>query len=213
MIKSKKFWYPLLILLLGNMICYWGIKLFQSNYHTIEFFLDDKIPFWTRTIWIYNSFYPVILVSYFLMFKKGNEDIFVNCVIAAVIGCLISYVVYLCYPTIIDHGPIPDTDFLTKLHLDITYFFDNPAINCFPSIHCIFCFQVMYGLFKSKGFDTKLKVFLLVYLFLIAISTVFVKQHYFFDIIGGLVVCIIGNIITIKFKLLDKLKKKIKFLK
>ena len=71
----------------------------------------------------------------------------------------------------------------------------------------------MYGLFKSKGFDTKLKVFLIVYLFLIAISTVFVKQHYFFDIIGGLVVCIIGNIITIKFKLLDKLKKKIKFLK
>ena len=69
---------------------------------------------------------------------------------------------------------------------------------------------VIPGLIKSKGFSTKLKIFLLIYLFLIAISTVFVKQHYFFDIIGGLVVCVIGNFITYKFHLYDKLKK-IKF--
>jgi membrane-associated phospholipid phosphatase len=207
MIKSKKFWVAIAILLLGNGACYWLLKLFQSNFHYFNFAIDDKIPFLTRVIWIYNSFYPIIFLSYYLMFKKGNEDTFMKCIISCVVGCLICYVIFLCYPTKIDHGVIPDTDFLTKLHLDITYFFDNPAINCFPSIHCLFCFEAMYGVFKSKGFSKKLKTFFLVYLFLIAISTVFVKQHYFIDIIGGLVVCIIGNVITYVFHLYDKVKK------
>jgi membrane-associated phospholipid phosphatase len=68
----------------------------------------------------------------------------------------------------------------------------------------------MFGLFKSKGFNNKLKIFLMSYLFFIAISTVFVKQHYFYDILGGLVVFIVANIVTYKFCLYDKLKK-IKF--
>ena len=210
MIKSKKFWVTILCLLIGNGVFYWFLKLFQSDFHYIHFFLDDKIPLIPKTIWIYNSFYPIVFISYYLMFKKGNEDTFMKCVISSFIGCFVCYIIFLCYPTIIDHGVIPDTDFLTKLHLDITYFFDNPAINCFPSIHCLFCFQVMFGLFKSKGFNNKLKIFLMIYLFLIAISTVFVKQHYFYDILGGLVVCIVANIVTYKLCLYDKLKK-IKF--
>ena len=210
MIKSKKFWITILIVMVGNGMCYWFLKLFQSNYHYIYFFLDDKIPFLPRFIYIYNLFYPVVFISYYLMFKKGNEETFMNCAVSSVVGCFICYIIFLCYPTIIDHGIIPSTDKLTKFAIDITYFFDNPAINCFPSIHCLFCFQVIYGLFKSKKFNNKLRIFLILFLLLIAISTVIVKQHYFVDIIGGFVVCVIANVITIEFDLYKKIKKKYK---
>ena len=209
MIKSKKFWVTVLVVLVGQAALYWFIKLFQSNYHYIEFFLDDKIPLIPRTIWIYNSFYPVLFISYYCIFKKSEKN-FMNAMISCILCTLISDIFFICYPTIIDHGVVPATDKLTKLALDITYFFDNPATNCFPSIHCSYSFQCMFALYLTKDLNKKFRWPMIIYLFFVAISTVFTKQHYFYDIIGGLVVFIIANIVTYKLCLYDKLKK-IKF--
>ena len=95
----------------------------------------------------------------------------------------------------------------TEWVVKITYLVDTPALNCCPSIHCLFCFQTIYSLVSSKKINKKLKIFSTIYLILIVLSTFTVKQHYVYDVILALIICIIANIITIKFNLLNNLRK------
>jgi len=106
--------------------------------------------------------------------------------------------------------PIPtSTDFLTTLVLKITYYFDEPALNCFPSIHCLFCFQVIFSYITTKTINNKYKIFIITFAILIIISTVLVKQHYIFDVFASLLITIITNLIVEIIPLANKFQKKI----
>jgi membrane-associated phospholipid phosphatase len=185
---------------------FWSIKLLQSNYHTFSFILDQKIPLMKWTIYIYNMFYPLVFCLLAYLYTKDDKKYF-NACIAGIVGYLICDVIFLCYPTIMDYPRDVIVHNFTDLVLKITYVADTPALNCFPSIHCLFCFQTIYSLVSSKKIDKNVKIFGTIGLVLIAISTLTVKQHYFYDMVASLVVCIIANIITIKFNLQDKIRK------
>ena len=102
---------------------------------------------------------------------------------------------------------IPKSDLLTDFIIRITYYFDNPPLNCFPSIHCLFCFQVIYSYLFSK-YDKKKKWIFITISFLIIISTLFIKQHYIYDVISALLVCIIANLLCDLFKIYNYFKRK-----
>ena len=87
---------------------------------------------------------------------------------------------------------INNIDVVTDFIIKATYFLDNPALNCFPSIHCLFCFQVILTTILSKNIKFKYKFLITIVSFLIIMSTVLVKQHYFLDILGALIICIIA---------------------
>ena len=91
-------------------------------------------------------------------------------------------------------------DILTRSLLNITYYIDNPAINCFPSIHCLLCFQTSYMMIISHNINSKYKIISSLISVLIILSTVFIKQHYFYDIIGAFIIFIFTNIIYINLK-------------
>ena len=185
---------------------FWGIKLLQFNYHQFDFFLDYKIPLIKWTVYIYNMFYPVVFALLAYLYTKDEKKYF-NAVIAGIVGYLICDVIFLSYPTIMygDRNVIVHN--LTDLVLKITYVADTPALNCFPSIHCLFCYQTMYSLLTSKTVNKKIKIFGSIALILIVLSTLTVKQHYIFDALASIVVCFIANVITIKFNLQDKIRK------
>ena len=106
--------------------------------------------------------------------------------------------------------PIPNNiDFLTEFIVKITYFFDEPALNCFPSIHCLFCFQIIFSYLKTKSINTKHKILGITISLLIIISTILVKQHYILDIISAFLICTIANIIIDLTNLANKFKDKI----
>ena len=189
--KDEKFFISIAILFLGNMFLYWFIKLFQSNPIYINYYLDDKIPFWGWLVYVYNMFYPFCLIAFYLLYKKDEKAYFKG-IIACIIGVLICDIIYLFIPTIMYRPVTPNSDPFTNLVLKITFFFDDPPLNCFPSLHCVFCFQVIFSYIISKC-TLKRKTWIIICSMLIILSTLFVKQHYIFDIISAFLVCLIAN--------------------
>ena len=205
-IKNKKFIISLSILMIGNMFMYWFLKLFQRNPIYINFYLDDKIPFWGWTVYIYNMFYPFSIISFYLIYK-ADEKAYYKGIISGIIGCIICYIIYLFLPTIMYRPVIPQYDPFTNLVLKVTFFFDNPPLNCFPSLHCIFCFQVLFSCIKAK-YPIKNKCIIGTISIAIVLSTLFVKQHFIYDVISALLICLIANTLESILNIYNKLKKK-----
>lgn len=207
--KNKKFLISIASLMLSQAFLYWFLKLFQNNPNYIFFPIDQKIPLIPNFIYIYNTFYPFIFFAFYYLFKN-DEKIYFKGIIAGIIGFLLCDIIYLFYPTIMPRPIIPETtNFITNFVLRTTYFFDTPALNCFPSIHCLFCFQIIFSFLKTKSINNINKTLIIIYSLLIILSTVLVKQHYVVDIIGALLICIITNLIVDITKLYNRIKRKI----
>ena len=205
-LKNKDFIISICLLMLLQAAIFWSIKLLQSNYHTFDTLIDQKIPLMKWTVYIYNMFYPLVFCLLAYLYTKDEKKYF-NACIAGIIGYLMCDVVFLSYPTIMDYPRDIIVHNFTDLVLKITYVADTPALNCLPSIHCLFCFQTIYSLLSSKKADKRVKICGSIGLLLIAASTLTVKQHYFYDVIAALGVCIIANVIVEKLNLQDKIRK------
>ena len=204
--ENKKFVISISILLIGQAFFYWFLKLFQNNPVYINYYLDDKIPFIGRFIFIYDSFYPFILLSFYLIYKNDEKAYFKG-IISGIIGFLICDIIFLSIPTIMYRPIIPKIGPLTDLVINITFFFDNPPLNCFPSIHCLFCFQVIYSIIFSKS-NKRQKILITIYSLLIILSTLLIKQHYIFDVISAFLIMIMANLLENLFNIYKKLQKK-----
>lgn len=205
-ITNKKFLISISCLMLVQAFLFSFVKYFQSNYHVINYFIDSKIPFIPEFIYIYNIFYPFIFIVMYYIFCRDRKTYY-NGVIAGIIGYLICDIIFLSYPTIMNR-PIVDystLDIITGFIIKVTYFVDNPALNCLPSIHCLFCFQAMFTLIMSKNVKSSTKIIISFVLFLIILSTLFVKQHYLFDVIAAFIVFTLSNLVVYIFKLEKKL--------
>lgn len=204
--KEKKFIISLSILMLGQMIMYWFLKQFQSNPIYINIELDDKIPFWGWFVYIYNIFYPFCIIAFYLLYKK-DEKAYYKGIISGVIGYIICDIIFLSLPTIMYRPPLPNYDPITNFVLRFTYYWDEPPLNCFPSIHCLFCFQVIYSYIFSK-YNKKGKAIIITISTLIILSTLFVKQHFIYDVIAAFLVCLIANLLENIIGIYQKFKKK-----
>ena len=204
--ENKKFVISVSILLIGQAFLYWFLKLFQKDPIYIYYYLDDVIPFLGRFVYIYNSFYPFMLISLYFLYKC-DEKAYYKGIISGVIGFLICDIIFLSVPTIMYRPIIPKYDFITDLVIKITFLYDSPPLNCFPSIHCLFSFQVMYSYLFSK-YDKKKKWVFISYAFLVAISTLFIKQHYIYDVISAFLICLISNLLCDLFRIYDFFKRK-----
>ena len=60
--------------------------------------------------------------------------------------------------------------------------------NLFPSYHCLISMCCYLGVRKRPEISKGYKVYSFIMTILICMSTVFIKQHYFLDIVGGLAV-------------------------
>ena len=204
--NNKKFVITMLIVLLGNGILYWFLKMFQRDPIYINHYLDDKIPFWGWMVYIYNMFYPFFILAFYLLYKDDDKTYYKG-IISLMIGVIICDIIYLFIPTIMYRPPTPSYDPFTNLVLKITFFFDEPPLNCFPSLHCLFCFQEIFSFIKSKC-KTKRKIWVSCCAMLIIISTLLVKQHYIYDVLSAFLICLITNSIESIFHIFDRLKKK-----
>ena len=112
-----------------------------------------------------------------------------------IIGILLSDLTFLIYPTIIVRPEIEIKGF-TDLILYLTYYFDTPAVNCVPSVHCLFCFISIYYVTLNKKIKTQIKVPIITYLILIILSTLFIKQHLLIDVVVASIYTIISIFLT-----------------
>lgn len=165
---------------------------------------------------VYVYYYPMIIVIGLQLYLRHRYPEFKYTIFIVFFSFYFSYLLYLIFPA---NGPrfhlhdffaisreLPGV-FLTEHIRSFLNFGESipPGVSnpqdyvqrdAMPSLHIITAFLIMYisWKFKSRSF-----YFYLPYFFCMAAATIYLRYHYFVDILGGLVVCavtiMLGNYI------------------
>ena len=111
-----------------------------------------------------------------------------------ILGAIFGQITFILYPSMVIRPDI-EVKTITDWLIDFTYRSDTPAVNCLPSIHCVYCFVTSYYIIQSKQLKNK-RIPIVIYSLLIVLSTVFVKQHIVEDIVLALIYTAIAIIIV-----------------
>lgn len=195
---------PILCSVLFNFIVYFGNRLITSGWKHYDLslpFLDDQIPFQTWAITIYVASYAFWAIG-FLLIARDEEEVCYGVFSGELIGKFICLLFFLLLPTMMVDRPSDFAvrnvfDWLTKLIYDK----DAPD-NLFPSIHCMESWIVARGVFRCKKLrhPAVCRVLCTAMAFAVFASTLLVKQHVFFDVVGGVAVAELGLLLSRKLR-------------
>lgn len=190
--KYKK--YILVVVLVMGMqgLSYFLIKNFINDYHIINSFID--IPLIKSFVYFYDLWYPFIVLNTFIIYKYDRK-LFSMLIATMVISTVMAHITFIIYPSMVLRPDIKVTG-LTSWILDFTYRTDTPAINCLPSMHCIYCFVTSYYIIKCKNINIKKRLPIVIFSALIVLSTLFIKQHILEDVILAFIYVTIAIIIV-----------------
>lgn len=170
---------------LTNCTVYWGTQLIMKDSYHYDFTskLDRSIPFIKEWVIIYLGCYIFWIVNYILICREGKEKWF-RFVFADISAKLICGIFYIILPTT-NVRPVVSGNDIFSILMRFVYYADLP-INLFPSLHCLMSWYCFIGIRKSKKIPIWYKIFSCIFAVLVCMSTQFTKQHYFIDIIGGI---------------------------
>jgi len=141
--------------------------------------MDDRIPFFPPTVFIYLGLYTMYILPYMLVKDAETFKVIIGSYITILI---IGYVVFLFFPTSIVRPEFEVTNFSTWV-LGIVYAADKP-VNCFPSMHVA---MVSMSALMVWELNRVMGTVAIIYGLAIAVSTVFTKQHFILDVVAGLI--------------------------
>lgn len=163
-----------------------------ENAHIIKFAIDDTIPFVPIFSIPYILYIPFLIIT--LIYFVGFTNLYRSISIAFIFCLLIAYLTYFFYQTYILRPEIINIDVFSKLVLYI-YSKDHPY-NCFPSLHnALSILSFFYWVQVLPKFKWIIGIFVL----LIILSTLLIKQHYIPDVISGVLLAIISFRISCHF--------------
>lgn len=166
--------------------------------------IDDHIPLIPVFVLVYWYSY-VFWIGATLRIAKTSKQNFTNWVIAFTLSEFIGFIIFCLYPTVLDRyeeglfSLAGKEGFCNRL-LWVTYTFDGGRMghNLFPSYHCMFSMSCYMGVRRKDKVPKWQRVYTLIEIILIFMSTLFTRQHYFMDVISGIAISIICNIIVQK---------------
>lgn len=191
---------PLLTVLIFNFIVYFFTKLLISpnRYHYLHTALDDALPRVPGLIYIYVLAFLQWGLGYIIIARDSRERCY-RILTGELIAKAITMTIFLAYPTAIQHAPVEVTDFTTWF-LAFIYWSDTPCINLFPSLHCLeswLCFRGALGLKKMPKWYAW---FQLCFTLSVFVTVLLVKQHVWPDILGGVAVAELGQLLRRLFR-------------
>ncbi len=143
--------------------------------------LDDLIPVVKPFIIPYITLNPLIYASA-LLFLFFRVKIFQSAALSMTLVFLISFFFYAFLQTYVERPQLAGNDFFTQLMVQ-TYASDNP-FNDFPSLHVSLSTILAIHWWKV---DRRIGLPVGLWVVLIIMSTMFVKQHYVLDVVAGLI--------------------------
>lgn len=153
--------------------------------HPMHSVVDDWIPFREEFLLAYCFWYLLIFLSllYFLLY---DVDSFKKLQVFIIITQVVAMAAYIIYPTRQDLRPtaFERENFLTAL-MSLIYSVDTSTGVC-PSLHVAYSLGICSVWLKYKGAPRWWKAFVTVAVVLICLSTMFVKQHSFVDVVAAL---------------------------
>ncbi len=179
-----------------NFLIYEFLNQQPRDIHVIKIQIEESIPFLPFFSIPYILFVPLLVISlvYFVFLSQNfyaPSISFISCQ-------LIANVVYTFYQTTVTRPDIISSNLYSSL---VTYIYsvDRPY-NCFPSLHVSLSLICLF--YWTKAFPI-VKLPLSAFVFSIILSTVFIKQHYILDVVGGISLAILSFYIGQVFFLLS----------
>lgn len=168
-----------------------------ENCYPVHCFLDDIIPFCEWFLIPYVFWYALIVIS-LLYFALYDVDSFKKLQTYIMITQAVAMAVYIIFPNCQNLRPaeFPRDNFLTDC-IGVLYAFDTNTGVC-PSLHCAYSIGIGSVWLKAKNVSWIWKVFVIVSVILICLSTMFIKQHSAVDFFAALPVCLLAEILVFK---------------
>jgi membrane-associated phospholipid phosphatase len=147
------------------------------------------VPVWSI---IYGALYLFLIVL--PIFVVRDDEHVRRSVNAYLFAWIAAYVFFMTYPTIAPRPEKYTGDGFAVWGLEILYSSD-PPYNCFPSLHVAHSFisaLTVYRLHRPLG------VLSIIFAALVALSTLFTKQHYVVDVIAGIALAAVAYAIFLR---------------
>jgi len=148
--------------------------------------IDDLIPLVPGFVWIYMFCYVFPFVTLFVV-KDWHR--FNRALLSIALCTLLAFVGHLAIPVAF---PRPSLDSSVSARM-LAFIYENdfkPGAQNFPSLHVAVAL-IIYFTCRKQGLKRPAEGAILVMALLIILSTVFIKQHLFVDLVGGLILAVI----------------------
>ena len=176
--------------------------------YPVHSWLDDVIPFQEAFVIPYVFWYVLIVISllYFMLYSiEGFRGLQTFIIVTQAVAMIF----YILMPTRQDLRPVemPRDNVLTWI-ISIIYSFDTNTGVC-PSLHVAYSIGIASAWLKDRAASVPWKIFVVVAVILICLSTAFIKQHSIVDAFAAIPVCILAELIAFgKPYWLPKLKRR-----
>jgi membrane-associated phospholipid phosphatase len=162
--------------------------------HAPAIALDHLIPL--APVWslIYGALYLFLIVLPVLVIWQ--EELIRRTVRAYLMVWLVAYGFFLLYPTAAprpEGDAVPGTSF-GAWGLRILYDAD-PPLNCFPSLHVAHSFVGALAVWRMHA---RLGALAIACAGVVGVSTLFTKQHYVLDVLGGFVLAVAAHVLFLR---------------
>jgi membrane-associated phospholipid phosphatase len=160
--------------------------------HTPEIALDRAMPLWPAWAIVYGALYGFLIVLPVLVIRQQEQ--IRRTVFAYLTVWIAAYVCFVAYPTV---APRPEEvigDGFAVWGLRSLYGAD-PPYNCFPSLHVAHSFV---SAFACARVHRGVGIGAIACAVLVAISTVYTKQHYVLDVVAGLFLSCVAYVIFLR---------------
>ena len=180
-------WVCLAAMLAAQGLAFYGTRLVLPYLpaRTLDLWLDSRIPFVPEWVSIYCLAYVSWLTSGIIILSQGRQHAF-RFTAAFILAMLLSGAIFLIWPLTIERPQVIGDGFLPTLLRGI-YSADQPNNLC-PSLHVLVSYFCWRGLWGCPRIPRWFKWFNLIFLVLVCLSILFVKQHLSIDIIAAVIV-------------------------
>lgn len=184
---------PAMVLLFAIVPCYLVIAAFIAHrpLHAPELALDRAIPLVPAWSVVYGSLFCAALLPVFVVHQ---QELIRRTVLAFIAIWLASYACFVAWPTAAPAHAAPGADSFGGWVLAAIYDSDV-RYNCFPSLHvaqcvlaALICSRVHRGVGLACG----------AWAALVALSTLFVKQHYVVDVVAGAALAWLAHVALVR---------------
>lgn len=194
-----------ILLITFQSICYFISKTLCTIPHYIGWKIDDMIPFNIYFIVPYFIWYLLIfMVPYYLY--KNDKNLFSKYILSYLLCTLCANIVFIIYPTTVIRPKVVGNS-IFHLIAKIIFWIDTPVLNCLPSLHCAISMLFILYILECKC-NKNIKISTIVISILIMLSTLYIKQHVFVDLLtGDILALVVYFIIKHERKLSAKIKR------
>lgn len=189
-IITHKYCYAMLYLIF-YLVTFFTLDFAMEPKYIIHCPLDDVIPFCEYFAILYFSWFPAFLlglVGYMIYDKYDFQQLW----FIMFTGMTFCFVVYIALPNGLDLRPeLPDRNIFCRM-MNFVWKADA-AVNVCPSIHVSSSVAVALVTARSKLFEKHraLRWTVILWMILICVSTMFVKQHSVIDVLCGTAVSLV----------------------